>query len=95
MIKEWGDEDNKCWLCFKNVAGLVLNGSGVLHPHGDDCVAINGGSYNINISHVACGPGHGISIGSLGRGEFNETVENVKVTHCTFNGTSNGARIKT
>lgn len=27
---------------------------------GDDCVAINGGSYDINITHVACGPGHGI-----------------------------------
>ncbi|CAH8274608.1 unnamed protein product [Arabidopsis lyrata] len=62
---------------------------------GDDCVAINGGSYDINITHVACGPGHGISIGSLGRGGENDTVQNVKVRHCSFNGTKNGARIKT
>lgn len=27
---------------------------------GDDCVAILKGSSNINISRVACGPGHGI-----------------------------------
>lgn len=27
---------------------------------GDDCVAINGGSSEINITGVACGPGHGI-----------------------------------
>ncbi|KAG7540668.1 Parallel beta-helix repeat, partial [Arabidopsis thaliana x Arabidopsis arenosa] len=62
---------------------------------GDDCVAINGGSYDINITHVACGPGHGISIGSLGRGGENDTVQNVKIRHCSFNGTQNGARIKT
>ncbi|CAH8326494.1 unnamed protein product [Eruca vesicaria subsp. sativa] len=180
MIEEWGDiGESKCWLCFKNVTGIVLNGSGVLNPHGeawwssvdhsnrpravgfnassdiiysgltqfnspknhvsvfnctnatlsnlhliapgdspntdgidialsnnvqvfnssiqtgDDCVAINGGSYDINITHVACGPGHGISIGSLGRGGLNETVKNVQVRHCSFNGTENGARIKT
>ncbi|XP_020875445.1 probable polygalacturonase At3g15720 [Arabidopsis lyrata subsp. lyrata] len=179
MVKEWGNNGSKCWLCFTNVTGLVLNGSGILHPHGeawwssiehshrprtigfngssniiyngltqmnspknhisilnctnvtlsnfhliapkdspntdgidialsnnirifnssiqtgDDCVAINGGSYDINITHVACGPGHGISIGSLGRGGENDTVQNVKVRHCSFNGTKNGARIKT
>ncbi|VVB14935.1 unnamed protein product [Arabis nemorensis] len=35
VIKEWGDIENKYWLCFKNVSGLVLNGSGLLHPHGE------------------------------------------------------------
>ncbi|CAG7898368.1 unnamed protein product [Brassica rapa] len=179
-IEEWGDiGEGRCWLCFKNVKGIVLNGSGVLHPHGeawwssvdhsnrpravgfnasadiiysgltqfnspknhvsvynctnatlsnlhliapedspnsdgidialsnnvqifnssiqtgDDCVAINGGSHDINITHVTCGPGHGISIGSLGRDGLTETVENVQVRHCSFNGTMYGARIKT
>ncbi|KAL9819599.1 putative polygalacturonase [Arabidopsis thaliana] len=179
MVREWGNYESKCWLCFTNVKGLVLNGSGILHPHGeawwssiehshrprtigfsgssnilyngltqmnspknhisildctnvtlsnfhliapkdspntdgidiahsnnirifnssiqtgDDCIAINGGSYDINITHVACGPGHGISIGSLGRYSVNDTVQNVKIRHCSFNGTENGARIKT
>ena len=27
---------------------------------GDDCVAINNGSVNINITRMNCGPGHGI-----------------------------------
>ncbi|MCL7050018.1 hypothetical protein MKW94_015666, partial [Papaver nudicaule] len=27
---------------------------------GDDCVAVNGGCFDINITNVACGPGHGI-----------------------------------
>ncbi|VVB14934.1 unnamed protein product [Arabis nemorensis] len=62
---------------------------------GDDCVAIKGGSYDINITDVACGPGHGISIGSLGKGGAIDTVQNVNVRHCSFKGTQNGARIKT
>ncbi|KAE8703361.1 hypothetical protein F3Y22_tig00110472pilonHSYRG00422 [Hibiscus syriacus] len=61
---------------------------------GDDCVAILSGSSNIDVSNVHCGPGHGISIGSLGkyRGELN--VHGVSVTRCTFSQTDNGVRIK-
>ncbi|EOA18389.1 hypothetical protein CARUB_v10006920mg [Capsella rubella] len=62
---------------------------------GDDCIGIGGNSYNINITYVTCGPGHGISIGSLGKGGATENVENVNVRHCTFTKTQNGARIKT
>ncbi|ANM67079.1 pectin lyase superfamily protein [Arabidopsis thaliana] len=62
---------------------------------GDDCVAIKRNSYNINVTYVTCGPGHGISIGSLGEGGASEVVQNVNVRHCTFTGTQNGARIKT
>ncbi|XP_010436294.2 PREDICTED: probable polygalacturonase At3g15720 [Camelina sativa] len=62
---------------------------------GDDCIAIQGGSYDINITSVTCGPGHGISIGSLGKGGTSDIVQNVNVRHCTFTGTKNGARIKT
>ncbi|KAK7281447.1 hypothetical protein RIF29_09443 [Crotalaria pallida] len=62
---------------------------------GDDCIAINGGSSFVNISRIVCGPGHGISIGSLGRNGAYDTVEEIHVQNCTFVGTSNGARIKT
>ncbi|CAN0889163.1 Probable polygalacturonase At3g15720, partial [Linum grandiflorum] len=62
---------------------------------GDDCVAINTGSSNINITGLSCGPGHGISVGSLGAGGEYAQVEGVHVKHCTFTGTQNGARIKT
>ncbi|XP_043702723.1 probable polygalacturonase At3g15720 [Telopea speciosissima] len=62
---------------------------------GDDCVAINGGTSFINITNVTCGPGHGISVGSLGANGAHETVEEVYVKDCTFVGTMNGARIKT
>ncbi|PNX91951.1 polygalacturonase, partial [Trifolium pratense] len=62
---------------------------------GDDCIAINGGSSFINATGVTCGPGHGISVGSLGKTRPNDQVSNVNVRNCTFIGTSNGGRIKT
>ncbi|EOY15234.1 Pectin lyase-like superfamily protein, putative [Theobroma cacao] len=62
---------------------------------GDDCIAINGSTSNLNITSIACGPGHGISVGSLGKNGKFETVEEVHVRNSTFNGTQNGARIKT
>lgn len=61
---------------------------------GDDCISIFSGSQNINISRVNCGPGHGISIGSLGRSQ-NEVVKDVHVKNCTLIATQNGMRIKT
>ncbi|XP_004517006.1 probable polygalacturonase At3g15720, partial [Cicer arietinum] len=62
---------------------------------GDDCIAVNGGCSFINATRVTCGPGHGISVGSLGRSGERDTVSDVYVQNCTFIETSNGARIKT
>lgn len=61
---------------------------------GDDCIAIISGSSNIDVSYVYCGPGHGISIGSLGKYNNEEHVHGVTVRKCTLNGTDNGIRIK-
>ncbi|CAA7025429.1 unnamed protein product [Microthlaspi erraticum] len=62
---------------------------------GDDCVAIIGSSSDINITRVGCGPGHGISVGSLGKGGTLGRVQNVNVRHCTFYESLSAARIKT
>ncbi|KAA3456006.1 putative polygalacturonase [Gossypium australe] len=62
---------------------------------GDDCISIGDGSKYINITNIECGPGHGISIGSLGIMGKTEEVEFVHVRNVSFHGTTNGVRIKT
>ncbi|GLJ10106.1 hypothetical protein SUGI_0122260 [Cryptomeria japonica] len=62
---------------------------------GDDCVSIGNGSSNIYIEDLTCGPGHGISVGSLGKGNTQAQVSNVHVNGATLTATTNGLRIKT
>ncbi|WMV15172.1 hypothetical protein MTR67_008557 [Solanum verrucosum] len=62
---------------------------------GDDCISIGPGTSNLWIEGIACGPGHGISIGSLGWKQQELGVQNVTVKTVTFSGTTNGVRVKT
>ncbi|PON74215.1 Glycoside hydrolase [Parasponia andersonii] len=62
---------------------------------GDDCISIVSGSKNVRATDITCGPGHGISIGSLGAGNSEAEVSNVIVNRARFSGTTNGVRIKT
>ncbi|KAI9185857.1 hypothetical protein LWI28_011338 [Acer negundo] len=62
---------------------------------GDDCVSIGSGSRDINVTNVQCGPGHGISIGSLGAGPNEDDVTGVHVTFCNLTNTMYGVRTKT
>ncbi|KAL2330769.1 hypothetical protein Fmac_018350 [Flemingia macrophylla] len=62
---------------------------------GDDCISIVSGSKDVLVTNVKCGPGHGISIGSLGVGHSKAEVSDVLVNRAFIIGTSNGVRIKT
>ncbi|KAG6700413.1 hypothetical protein I3842_08G111400 [Carya illinoinensis] len=61
---------------------------------GDDCISIGPGTKDLWIERVECGPGHGISIGSLGKDTEELGVQNVTVKKAVFTGTQNGLRIK-
>ncbi|XP_047158387.1 exopolygalacturonase-like [Vigna umbellata] len=62
---------------------------------GDDCIAMLHGSHQVSINNVNCGPGHGISIGSLGKYEEELEVKDIRVNNVSMVGTENGVRIKT
>ncbi|XP_054803880.1 polygalacturonase At1g48100 [Prosopis cineraria] len=63
--------------------------------NGDDCVSIGSGSYDVDIKNITCGPGHGISIGSLGNHNSKACVSNITVRDSVIKVTANGVRIKT
>ncbi|XP_059442085.1 exopolygalacturonase-like [Corylus avellana] len=83
-----------------NTDGIKIGSShGIRISHstigtGDDCIAMLSGTKDVDISNVVCGPGHGISIGSLGKNNGDD-VDGVVVKNSTFRGTSDGVRIKT
>ncbi|KAL9669274.1 hypothetical protein QQ045_006818 [Rhodiola kirilowii] len=62
---------------------------------GDDCVSVGQGSSNIYVTDVTCGPGHGFSIGSLGKEDDELPVNDIVIQNCQMTGTTNGVRIKT
>ncbi|XP_058193135.1 probable polygalacturonase At1g80170 isoform X3 [Rhododendron vialii] len=62
---------------------------------GDDCISIVSGSSNIKMKTIYCGPGHGISIGSLGKGNSTDMVTKVDLDTAFLKDTTNGLRIKT
>ncbi|XP_025812851.1 polygalacturonase At1g48100-like [Panicum hallii] len=84
-----------------NTDGIHLAGSvGVSIHHstiacGDDCISIQDGCSDVFIRSVHCGPGHGISIGGLGKGGASAAVSDVTVQDVTLKQTMTGVRIKT
>uniref|UniRef100_A0A0D9WK49 Pectate lyase superfamily protein domain-containing protein n=1 Tax=Leersia perrieri TaxID=77586 RepID=A0A0D9WK49_9ORYZ len=84
-----------------NTDGIHLQNSKEVSIHhtnlacGDDCVSIQTGCSDINIHNVNCGPGHGISIGGLGKYNTKACVSNVTVRDVNMFKTMTGVRIKT
>ncbi|KAJ8640540.1 hypothetical protein MRB53_017234 [Persea americana] len=88
-----GDSPNTDGIDIANLKNMQIHNC--IISTGDDCIAINNGTSNVNISYITCGPGHGISVGSLGVGQSYAAVEDIHVSHSTFTETMWAARIKT
>lgn len=92
-IKAAADSPNTDGIHIGDVTNINITNT--IISTGDDCVSIGPGSANVMISNVKCGPGHGISIGSLGKYLNEKDVRGLRVENCTLTGTTNGLRIKT
>jgi len=81
-----------------NTDAIDPGGNNILYDNctinnGDDDIAVKAGntpSSNIAVYNCAFGTGHGVSVG----GQTNLGLNGMIVTNCTFNGTTNGLRLK-
>ncbi|KAK3138118.1 hypothetical protein QOZ80_5AG0364780 [Eleusine coracana subsp. coracana] len=62
---------------------------------GDDCVSIVGNCTDVRLRAISCGPGHGISIGTLGENNSTDYVEKIKVDTLFISDAENGVRVRT
>ncbi|KAM3357309.1 putative polygalacturonase [Capsicum galapagoense] len=88
-----GDSPNTDGIHISESTNVVLQDCKI--GTGDDCISIVNASSNIKMKSIYCGPGHGISIGSLGKDDSIGIVNRVVLDTAFLKGTSNGLRIKT
>ncbi|CDY31013.1 BnaC04g24110D [Brassica napus] len=88
-----GDSPNTDGIHITNTQNIRISNSDI--GTGDDCISIEDGSQNVQISDLTCGPGHGISIGSLGDDNSKAYVSGINVDGAKLSETDNGVRIKT
>ncbi|KAL6974947.1 hypothetical protein U1Q18_017087 [Sarracenia purpurea var. burkii] len=88
-----GDSPNTDGIHITGSTNVVLQNCKI--GTGDDCISIVNGSSNIKMKTLYCGPGHGISIGSLGKDNSTGIVTNVVLDTAFLRETTNGLRIKT
>ncbi|KAI7751620.1 hypothetical protein M8C21_014764 [Ambrosia artemisiifolia] len=92
-ISSPGDSPNTDGIHLQNSQDVTIHSTKL--ACGDDCVSIQTGCSGVNIQNVDCGPGHGISIGSLGKDNTKACVSNITVRDTKIHDTENGVRIKT
>ncbi|RRT55557.1 hypothetical protein B296_00029912 [Ensete ventricosum] len=92
-ISSPGDSPNTDGIHLQNSVNVFIHNTDF--SCGDDCISIQTGCSNILVQNVNCGPGHGISIGGLGKADTQASVSNVTVQNANIVGTMTGVRIKT
>ncbi|KAF8390431.1 hypothetical protein HHK36_024957 [Tetracentron sinense] len=88
-----GDSLNTDGIHLQNSRDVLIHSTNL--ACGDDCISIQTGCTNVYVHNVNCGPGHGISIGGLGRDNTKACVSNITVRDIVMHNTMNGVRIKT
>nr|GMC95255.1 polygalacturonase At1g48100 [Ipomoea batatas] len=88
-----GDSPNTDGIHLQNSKDVAIHSTNL--ACGDDCISIQSGCTAVYIHNVNCGPGHGISIGGLGKGDTKACVSNITVSDTILQNTMTGVRIKT
>ncbi|KAI7735496.1 hypothetical protein M8C21_017854 [Ambrosia artemisiifolia] len=91
-ISSPGDSPNTDGIHLRSSKDVIIHHANL--ACGDDCVSIQTGCTNVLVHDVNCGPGHGISIGSLGIDGIPACVSNITVRNIKIHDTMTGVRIK-
>ncbi|KAJ8454667.1 hypothetical protein ONZ45_g19214 [Pleurotus djamor] len=82
-----------------NTDGFSAGGTNMLFENnwiqnGDDCITVGNGAKNIHFRNAYCEGGHGLSIGSLGKGGQVADVQNILIENVVMKSSLYGARFK-
>ncbi|KAK7449316.1 hypothetical protein VKT23_013459 [Stygiomarasmius scandens] len=82
-----------------NTDGFSAGGTNMLFENnhivnGDDCLTVGSGAKNVHFRNSYCEGGHGLSIGSLGKGGSVADVQNVLIENIVMKDSLYGARFK-
>ncbi|KAJ0037437.1 hypothetical protein Pint_22945 [Pistacia integerrima] len=93
LVSAPGDSPNTDGIHISDSTNVILQDCKI--GTGDDCISIVNGSSAIKMKRIYCGPGHGVSIGSLGKDNSTGIVTKVVLDAAFLRETTNGLRIKT
>jgi polygalacturonase len=82
-----------------NTDGFSGSGTNLLFENnhienGDDCLTVGSGGKNVTFRNTYCEGGHGLSIGSLGKGGAVADVQNIWIENVVMKNCLYGARFK-
>ncbi|CAM8891091.1 unnamed protein product [Rhodiola kirilowii] len=93
LVSSPGDSPNTDGIHISGSTSVIVEDTKI--ATGDDCISIVNASSSIKMKNIHCGPGHGISIGSLGKDNSTGIVTKIVVDTAFLRETTNGLRIKT
>ncbi|KAF8696629.1 hypothetical protein HU200_036247 [Digitaria exilis] len=92
-ISSPGDSPNTDGIHLQNTRDVEIRSSSI--ACGDDCVSIQTGCSNVHMKNIVCNPGHGISVGGLGKDNSLACVSDVVAENINVQNALYGVRIKT